>query len=190
MHFHPNGEQAPHLHGGPRKLDIYSAGPWSVLVGGCDPDVLKAEGRIPFTEIQFPPGYTQLSFAIGVLHGFKGGPKGFGAISTHWTDEQEKAKKNVGGSKDLMDALTEMIPPERVEVIGGKSVPNTVLAPMLADARLDRHHRVDGWNRTVLPEGVDVVGRGALLHVVLDGLRSGRRPSEIWDVLQNGQGAY
>jgi hypothetical protein len=135
MHFTKGGEQDPHFHSGPRQLHIFSAGEWSVLIGGADRDVLE-DDRIPFTEITFPPGYTQLSFTNqDVLHGFRGGASGFGAISSHWTDRAEVGSADVDmGSKDLMEQLTQFVPPEKIDVIGGQALPYYVAADLQRSA--------------------------------------------------------
>ncbi len=136
-----DGEQDPHLHGGPRHLDMWSSEPWSVIVGGSNPEVLK-NSTIAFTKIEFPAGHVSLSFRKNMLHGFSG--KGIGAISTHWTDseELEEVKKKQGAqgkidSKELMGTLTQFVPKEKVRIIGDQAIPWDVISQLQKAAPSD-----------------------------------------------------
>lgn len=129
-----DGKQDPHLHAGPRHLDMWSFESWSVIVGGSDPDVLKAP-RVNFTKIDFPAGHVSLSFRKNMLHGFSG--KGIGAISTHWTDAEElealKQKNSLQAgvdSKELMATLTQFVPQEKVSIIGDQGIPWHVISEL------------------------------------------------------------
>ncbi len=129
-----DGEQDPHLHAGPRHLDMWSSESWSVIVGGSDPEVLNKES-VHFTKIDFPAGHVSLSFRKNMLHGFSG--KGIGAISTHWTDseELEELKKRGGvksgvDSKELMGTLTQFVPKEKVRIIGEQGIPWNVISDL------------------------------------------------------------
>jgi len=129
-----DGEQDPHLHAGPRHLDMWSSESWSVIVGGSNPEVLNKES-VHFTKIDFPAGHVSLSFRKNMLHGFSG--KGIGAISTHWTDaeELEELKKRGGvksgvNSKELMGTLTQFVPKEKVRIIGEQGIPWNVISDL------------------------------------------------------------
>jgi hypothetical protein len=129
-----DGEQDPHLHAGPRHLDMWSSESWSVIVGGSNPEVLNNES-VHFTKIDFPAGHVSLSFRKNMLHGFSG--KGIGAISTHWTDAEELEElKQRGGvksgvkSKELMGTLTQFVPKEKVRIIGEQGIPWNVISDL------------------------------------------------------------
>lgn len=124
--------QDPHLHGGPRHLDMWIADELDVVVGGADKNVLQ-DPVIHFTRIRFPAGHLSLSFRKNMLHGFTG--KDVGAISTHFTDaeELEEAKKATGAtgdvsSKEVMATLTQPVDKDKIKIIGDQTIPWHVVA--------------------------------------------------------------
>ena len=124
--------QDPHLHGGPRHLDMWIAKELDVVVGGADKNVLQ-DPVIHFTRIKFPAGHLSLSFRKNMLHGFTG--KDIGAISTHFTDaeELEEARKATGAtgdvsSKEVMATLTQPVDKDKIKIIGDQTIPWHVVA--------------------------------------------------------------
>ena len=124
--------QDPHLHGGPRHLDMWIANELDVVVGGADKNVLQ-DPVIHFTRIRFPAGHLSLSFRKNMLHRFSG--KDIGAISTHWTDAEElaEAKHASGaqgdvGSKELMATLTQLVDKTKIKIVGDQTIPWHVVA--------------------------------------------------------------
>ncbi len=136
-----DGEQDPHFHGGPRHLDMWSASPWTVIVGGAEESVLE-DDEVHFTKIDMPAGHVSLSFRKNMLHGFSG--KGIGAISTHWTDKEElelaKQKSGKGSdvsSRELMSTLTRFVAREKIRVIGEQGVPWHIVSGLQTSASKD-----------------------------------------------------
>ena len=122
MYF--QGTQDRHYHIGPRLLNIFASEPWSVFLGGTNLSVL-AQDTIPFAEIIFPANsYTQLRFAPGMIHGFKG--KEFAAISTHYTDVEEATKMGCSEkdvtANNVMEKLTTLIDSNKIKMIDSEPI--------------------------------------------------------------------